>query len=221
MKIDWLQRLGGLMRCLVVLCCCVGAHAAEEPLATIVSQISSDQPDDRNAALSALANNYDSVRGLVLESLRKESAVDPRDCSFRSKLHCSILAVDCWRLREAEPQLLDLADYEISVWSIPVGTNIVGEDMFPAAVALVRLRVDAHAVLMAILRSERPRQVRALAWVLSSRCNSAEEAKLLVERAAKHNINPEQKERLALVAGIIDSQPKTIRDAMEWKDDGG
>jgi len=95
------------------------------------------------------------------------------------------LAADAWRVFEAENSLLSVVDYELDRKTLPVGITVGGDFFYPAAGALVRMRIDTVKVVEAIKSSKTPKRLRILTWMLVQRTERIEEAKGLLQDAAK------------------------------------
>jgi len=70
--------------------------------------------------------------------------------------------------------------------SLPDGLNVLGDYFYPAASALVRLRVDSSKVVKSILATSDERKLQLLTWVLHSRVGSIEETRRILEAGEKN-----------------------------------
>lgn len=135
----------------------------------------------RERALEELGNQYREVRKTLMGSLEQAAKEHRDDRRYMSPLFCAIAAVEGWRVFEAEAQLFSIIDYELDVSSLPLGIDVGGDFFYPAAGALVKLRVDARKVTKAIARADNDRQIQLLTWVLYQRAGTVEEAKRILE----------------------------------------
>jgi hypothetical protein len=125
-----------------------------------------------------------------------------------SPLHVAILAVGSYSVFEAESALLSIVDYEIDIRSLPVGLNVSGDFFFPAAGALVQLRVDTKKIVDAMLvTAKTDRQLQLMAWVLFQRAGSADEAKRILRARGGDRIE-EFRKALAFLDRAPDLLPR-------------
>lgn len=132
-------------------------------------QLISAQQAERNRALEGLTAKYDEVKSSLITILEEAITKFSRDRRYQSPLHSAILAVDAWRVMNADTMLLSMVDYELDPTSLPVGINVLGDYFYPAARALVHLRADAAKVMDALVAAENAKKLRILTWILLQR----------------------------------------------------
>ena len=119
---------------------------------------------ERFDAAAEIRASRDAVRRAVLDVLRKGGHRDRGPIVYGSRLHVAITLAGSWGVRNAEPVLVALAGVPLDGDSIPDGGDVGGAAPFPAAQALVRLRVPAPT----LMRHARPDDVRVVAFVLAT-----------------------------------------------------
>lgn len=104
------------------------------------------------------------------------------DRSYGSPLHLACNSAVCWQAIDARFALYSIIDYRLDVSTIPLGVNISGQGFYPAASALIDLRVDAAEVGREISQCDMdsPRRIQLLTWVLAERAGGIEEAKAVL-----------------------------------------
>jgi hypothetical protein len=153
----------------------------------------SDQKTERERGLEVLRAQYNAVKPMLLNTLYEARAKFRDDRTWHSPLHTAILAVDKWRVLEADETLITIVDYSLDEGSIPDGILTSGDDIYPAAKSLVRLRVNIERVAEMIKTAENPTKLRILTWVYFKRAASIEKAKAsLMESVNKSQINTEK-----------------------------
>ncbi|MCS7304479.1 MAG: hypothetical protein NZ602_05155, partial [Thermoguttaceae bacterium] len=116
-------------------------------------------------------------------------------------LDCLIGLIEIWRIEEAIPLLLEIVDYELDPRSFGVGGTWGLDALYPAACALVELRVEPIVVLAQLGKLEQDdsreamRKRRLLLWVLCCRVGSVHEAWKLIDKYGK-NAYPKTEELL-------------------------
>jgi len=141
-------------------------------------QLLSMQPTERKRALEDLTANYCKVSSALLKTLEDAKAEFIMDHRCHSPLHCAILAVETWQVVDADELLLSMVDYELDIESLPDGMFVLGDYFFPAAKALVHLRVDIAKVERALAAAENAKVLRILTWVLLEREKDIEKVKM-------------------------------------------
>lgn len=160
----------------------------------------SEQPVERSQALEGLTAKYREVCAALLKTLEEAKAQFRTDRRYHSPLHAAILAVDAWRVFDAEDILLSMVDYELDPSSLPLGMNVFGDYFYPAARVLVHLRVDNAKVERAIEAAENPKTLRILTWVLLERGKDIERVKKALADASgkSHGVTEKQNFNKAL-----------------------
>lgn len=144
-----------------------------------------DTPDVRKRSLQDSLKQYQALKDDARAALTEAEVKHRPNERYMSPLHAAILAVEGLRAFEAEGTLLSIIDYELDVRSFPSGLNVGGDAFYPAARALVRLRVEPAKLLDAIGDAKSDRQVQLLTWVLLQRSGSAEDARQILREYDK------------------------------------
>lgn len=132
-------------------------------------QLLSAERTERDRVVEGLTTRYHEVSSALLKILEEANTKFRTDRRYHSPLHSAILAVDTWRVIEADALLLSMVDYELDVLSLPDGILVLGDYFYPAASALVHLRADAAKVEEALVATENLKTLRILTWVLLQR----------------------------------------------------
>jgi len=140
---------------------------------------------ERERALEWFNGQYHEVITGLQRALGQAAQDHRADRRYASPLHYAILAIDRWRVVESEDTLLSVVDYELDRKTLPEGITVGGDFFYPAAGALVRMRIDTVKVVEAIKSSKTPKRLRILTWMLVQRTERIEEAKGLLQDAAK------------------------------------
>ena len=175
--------------------------AATAPAAT--RHVPLADQEDRERALMDLGAQYREVRQTLMTRLQEAIKQNRDDQRYMSPLFCAIAAVEGWRVFEAEAQLFSVIDYELDVSSLPEGIEVGGDYFYPAARALVKLRVEARKVTRAVAQADNERQIRLLTWVLYQRAGSIEEAKRILE-------SDKDDPHVAMAIGMLDRDPDLL-----------
>ena len=85
-----------------------------------------------------------------------------------SPLHSAIAAAGTACVHETEDKLLELIDYHLDGSGFPMGESYGGGYLYPAASALVNIRIPRWKILRALSRTDQPRRQSLLCWVLIS-----------------------------------------------------
>ena len=159
-------------------------------------QLLSVQQTQRSQVLEGLATQYREVSTALLKVLDEANAKFRTDRRYHSPLHSAILAVDTWQVIGADALLLSMIDYELDVASLPDGMDVPGDYFYPAASALVHLRVDTAKVERALKAAENPKQLRLLTWVLLKRGRDIEKVKTALTNASSKSHGATEKQNI-------------------------
>lgn len=153
-----------------------------------INQLLSAQQVKRSQALDELLGKYNEISTALLETLREAKTQFGIDHRYHSPLHCAILAVDTWQVIGADDLLLSVVDYELDMMSLPDGIDVPGDYFYPAASALVHLRVDAAKIVTAIEAADNEKTLRILTWILFEREKGIDKAKWVLsdKRSKSH-----------------------------------
>ena len=148
-----------------------------------VRELASPKYMDRQRSLQKLSAHYGATSTELKIALKTAATQYKDDDGCYSPLHCTILAVGSWRVFEADTLLLSIVDYELDARSLPPGISVDADFFYPAASALVRVRVDTTKVLGAMEACRNMQDLRLLTWVLLRRAGGPDEAKLILQNA--------------------------------------
>jgi len=193
-----------LFAAIIVAVCVLGLNAGSEidvlQRRKEIGQLLSPNEDQRGDALEALTGQY-TVSRMEIQTLLADAVQNHRnEQTYRSPLHCAIQSVGVWRVYEAEDMLLTLIDYELDTTQLSMGPEMVEGGSFPAAVALVRVKVDITKILDAIKLAKSMREVQVLTWILSRCLGTTGNAKAFLESEA---------------AAVAVDQPNNIQEAIK------
>jgi hypothetical protein len=157
--------------------------------------------EEREKHVGKLMSQYAQVESILLQNLYNSCSRDISDNTYCSPLHAAILAVDAWRISQADAALIEVIDYTLDPASLPVGISVSGDFFYPAIRPLVRLRVDIRKVIEAIAQADNEKRATLLSWVLTERLGSD------LDKAAEHlkaeiEKREEQKEKKNLSQAI-------------------
>lgn len=147
-------------------------------------QLLSTQPMERNTALNGLVAVYGEVSASLLQTLEEAISHHRSDRNYLSPLHTSILAAESWGITSADEALLSIVDYDLDTSTMPLGMDVPGNYFFPAAKALVHLRVDVAKIEKAIAAAGNHNSLRILTWILLEREGDIEKAKMALSDAS-------------------------------------
>jgi hypothetical protein len=172
----------------VALCVCfsvseVYGQKGDNPMIESYAQrLLAGEQYEREQALQSLNVRQFDARQNIANVLEEASRTSRSNTRYMSPLHCAIQAVGLWLVYEAEDGLFSIIDYELERQSVPDGIS-VGEGFFyPAANALVSLRIEPRKVVDAIIvRAESDRQVKVLTWLLTQRTGTIESSITFIE----------------------------------------
>jgi hypothetical protein len=190
---------------LLLICSCVpatGAKPAPTPPAD-VKQLSSPDKETRKQSLENLKTQYYTTSHELLEVLQNAIGGHKDLDVYCSPLHCAIQAVDTWHVHRADDRLLSIVDYRLDVRSLPVGMDVSGDYFYPAASALVRLRVDAKKVADQIKVSQNRLQLHLLTWLLFQRTGTVNDAVIILENV-RRNASAAEKDNLLEAVQLLD-----------------
>lgn len=168
-----------------------------------VKELLSPDKGARWDLLDNLGSVYGRTATQIMAALGDALQDHRNDRTYRSPLHCAILAVYAWHVLRADANLLTIVDYELDIRSVPPGAELRGEDLYPAAAALVELRVDTRKVSDAIKASTDSRELGPLTWVLLKRADGAAPAKAILTEAKKMS-NSKEAANLTAAIEILD-----------------
>lgn len=177
----------------VLSACLFGVEASDgtgprEPINSIAGRLLQPKRDERASALLELHQQQAAARKAIVLALEEGLKQHVTDTGFMSPLHCAIEAASACRVFEAEALLVSVVGYELDRSSFPVGGLPVTSSFYPAADALVELRVDSRKVVNAICaRPGTDKEIQLLTWVLANRTGSLNEAKRTLHDNAKHD----------------------------------
>lgn len=156
----------------------------------ITARLLSPDPHERQEVLHELSNDDFVAQQAALNAL-DEAVVENRDAVAEhrdkdlidSPLSCAIAAVHTLRVYDADDTLLSIVGYRDASPRRSGGVG-GGESFYPAAAALVAIRVDTGKVVDAFpWEAESDREIRLLAWVLARRTGSVKAATALLENS--------------------------------------
>lgn len=146
---------------------------AADQVKQLLAATKADRETAREMLMAQYDENHRQLEAVLSEAVDKHKA----DSTYGSPLHSAIKCVAQWRVWESDTMLLGIIDYQLDISSFPVGMDVAGYDLYPAASALVSMRVDTQKVIAAIQTSKTPPQIRLLTWVLYRRAGTVDAAK--------------------------------------------
>jgi hypothetical protein len=173
-------------------------------------QLLSVQSMERSQALEGLIAKYREVSASLLKTLEKAKAEFKTDRRFRSPLHSAILAIDAWQVIGADVLLLSMVDYELDPSSLPVGMDMPGDFFYPAAKALVHLRVDMAKVERVLAATEDPKTLRILTWILLERGKDIEKAKMVLVDASRKSHGAAEKRNINKALELLSNSSELL-----------
>lgn len=206
-------RLGGLIACLCVsgslMLCAQGRNGG-----VIQPKSQSGVQVERIAALRESAQNYVTITDKILNDLEKAKNSHSDENTYLSPLHCAILAVKAWNIFRAEDVLLNMVNYRIDPRSVPDGMCLSGSAFYPAADALVGMRVDYDKVIHAISAASSKEQQLVLAWILVERIGDLVTAQIILSQAGKRFHGVSERKNIQAAIKILESSTDLLGDAM-------
>jgi hypothetical protein len=182
-----------------------------------VRNLLSEQQTEREQALKGLSAGYSEVSAALLKTLAEANAQFRTDRRYHSPLHCAILAVDAWQVTRADGSLLEMVDYELDIASLPDGIKMADYEFYPAAMTLVRLRVDVAKVERALEAAEDTKTLRILTWVLLKReGDDIEKAKRDLGDARSKSHGADERRRISKALGLLDKPSQLL--PLPWTD---
>ena len=173
--------------CTTLFCTHLTYAQDDKPQDVRPNQLLAGDQGEHQRALEEVQDDYVQTRRTLALQLEIAARDHKKDDGYMSPLHCTILAVERWRVFEADEMLLSIVDYRLDPSSLPVGLSIGGEYYYPAASALASLRVDTDKLIRAlVVQAQGDRQIRLLTWVLVQRAGSADKAKAILEAAGRN-----------------------------------
>jgi hypothetical protein len=170
----------------------------------------SDERKERSRALEGLHAEYSDVSAALLQTLGEARAQFRTDRRYHSPLHCAIQAVGAWQVIRADASLLSMVGYELDAASFPTGILVGASDFYPAAAALVRLRVDVAKVEEALRVAEDPKTLRLLTWVLLEREGDVEKAKMTLTYAISKTRWAAEKQRISKALELLEDPSELL-----------
>lgn len=171
----------------------------------------SEQREERSRALKGLSAEYSEVSAALLQTLREARGRFRTDRRYHSPLHCAILAVDAWQVIDADGLLLSIVDYQLDMASLPDGMVVFGDYFYPAASALVHLRVDVAKVERALEAAEDAKRLRILTWVLLEREGDVEKAKRDLADARSKSHGADERQRISKALELLEAPSELLR----------
>lgn len=168
-------------------------------------QLLSTQPMERNTALNGLVAVYGEVSASLLQTLEEAISHHRSDRNYLSPLHTSILAAESWGITSADEALLSIVDYDLDTSTMPLGMDVPGNYFFPAAKALVHLRVDVAKVEKAIAAAENLKTIRILTWILLEREKDIEKAKMALSNASTKRHGATEVQNINKALGLLEN----------------
>jgi hypothetical protein len=169
---------------------------------TAAKQLLSANKEVRSAFVDDLTTHYDATASALMSALGDAVSNCAQDHAYRSPLHCAILAVARFHVLRADRVLLSIVDYQLDADSLPVGVDFAAYDYFPAAAALLELRVDTHEIVRTIKTSQSEGQLRLLTWLLLRRAAAPDRAKAVLEDALRTS-NGQEMRRLQMSKELL------------------
>ncbi len=165
-----------------------GAEMKGDPIDELLSEEKTWR--ERNEIFQELGMEYNNMQRKITRELRKAAREHGDNKSYMSPLHALILTTEVWRVYEARNTLFSIIDYRLDTASVPLGIVITGDFYYPAARALVQLRVEPRDVINAIVtQAANEDQLKLMTWVLYERVgNVGEVRKMLEPSIANENI---------------------------------
>jgi hypothetical protein len=179
------------------------------------SHLLSKEREERSQALESLSAGYHEVSAALLQTLGEAQAQFRTDRRYHSPLHCAIQAVDAWQVVDADTSLLSMVDYELDIASLPLGMKVAGDYFYPAASALVRLRVDVAKLERALTAAEDPKTLRMVTWVLLEREGDVEKAKRDLADARSKSHGTTEKQNISKALELLDNPSDLL--PLPWK----
>jgi hypothetical protein len=91
-----------------------------------------------------------------------------------------------------------------------LGIVVLGDYFYPAAKALVHLRVDAAKVEQALTAAEDPKTLRILTWVLLERGKDIEKVKMALTNASSRSHGATEKRNLSEAVELLNNSSELL-----------
>lgn len=206
-----MRRVVALMVMLLTTGRVLGVNTEEENIGMLdTKQLLSVQPMERSQALEGLTAKYREVCAALIKTLEEAKAEFRTDRRYHSPLHSAILAVEAWQVIDADVLLLSMVDYELDPSSLPLGMDVPGDYFYPAAKALVHLRVDVAKVEQALAAAENPKTLRILTWVLLERGKDIEKAKMALAEASGKSHGATEKRNISKAMELLNNPSELL-----------
>lgn len=201
MKMYSIKKFFFYLLSIIILTVCVKSFAetnGEGNVLTLAEKLGScASPNERAQVLGDMINQYDELKKKLLENLFVSIKNHRNNYSYNSPLHSAILAIQTWRVYEADGNLLELIDYTLDRSTAPAGILLMGDSFYPATRALLALRVDPEKVISTITKAKTDLQLRLLSWVLWEREKSKEDTIYLLTLANGKYMQSSEKQNIA------------------------
>lgn len=163
----------------------------------------SNDSKEREELLISLLTEYNKIKHILWNNLTEAKNKNLTDRGYYSPLHTAILAVSAWKVYEAERILFSIIDYNLDDKTLPLGASFVEGYCYPAARALIEIRVPSGRVIDAVKNAKNETQIKILTWVLVT-CSDDD-----FEKA-------ELQLKLAKEKPISDSMKANIDTSLKW-----
>jgi len=168
----------------------------------------------RQGELKHLIDEYETVSSNVIAALDLARIHHKDDVSYLSPLHIAISAISAWRILAAENSLFELIDYQLNTRTLPVGMCMDEAYAFPAAGALVDLRVDCNKVIRVISATSSKKRQLVLAWILQKRMGSREVARAMLLSVGEKFYGETEVANIHAVMRLLESSVNFLDAAM-------
>jgi hypothetical protein len=133
-----------------------GTSAAALAARLFASKDDFASPLERREAMHSLNGEYVAVRDAVLDVLRNEKLAPGSEIDFGSRVHDALRTARTWRIREARSELVALATIRLRPLSIPIGINMKGTSLYPAAEALAAVAGPPESLVTDMTEANSP-----------------------------------------------------------------
>lgn len=174
------------------------------------ARLLSAQPHERAQALATLTAEHQLFSKMMQETLKNASTNSRMDCRYHSPLHSAIIAVQECEVLDSTGMLLTMVDYELDPRSFPVGMDVPGYAFFPAAQALVRLRVNVADILRVLAAANGERTRRVLTWILLERAGGVRQAEQLLLDYAEQKHGITEKNNCIIALDLLESPSEIL-----------
>lgn len=205
------NRNGVFLIVVLVLCSC----AFSDDKRFVRTELGDPIAERRQEALKSLMTEYEVVTSNIVVAFETARKHHKDDASYSSPLHIAISAINSWKILPAENSLLELVDYQLDANTFPVGVCMSEAYVFPAADALVNLRVDCDKVIRSISATSSKRRQFVLAWLLIQRVGDCVTAQTMLSSAGKKFHGVSERKNIQATIKILESSSDWLGDAME------